>query len=206
MVIGKDFAWAHLPKTGGDATLSMFRVFIDLVEFADREDSNDKHAHFRSRAQRIRGKLLVMNIRRLPAWALSRAQHVSRRGVYPDYEPLPMARLDELADSSFPDSRLMLHTDNGWFWPDHWLRMETLAADFIDFVSGLRDVSDTERKRVTALGPVNAAKYDHEIASWFTPEQVQRMYRNNPSWATVEQEVYGDLYEAESAAEAGSVS
>ncbi len=206
MVIGKDFAWAHLPKTGGDATLSMFRVFIDLVEFADREDSNDKHANFRGRAQRIRGKLLVMNIRRLPAWVLSRAQHVSRRGMYPDYEPIPMARANDLADSSFPDSRLMLHTDDGWFWPDHWLRVETLAADFLDFVSDLRDVSDSERKRVMALGPVNSAEYDHQLARWFTPEQVRRMYLNNPSWATLEQELYGDLYELEDEVEIRRVS
>jgi hypothetical protein len=206
MVIGKDFAWAHLPKTGGDATLSMFRVFIDLVEFADREDSNDKHANFRGRAQRIRGKLLVMNIRRLPAWVLSRAQHVSRRGMYPDYEPIPMARANDLADSSFPDSRLMLHTADGWFWPDHWLRVETLAADFLDFVSDLRDVSDSERKRVMALGPVNSAEYDHQLARWFTPEQVRRMYLNNPSWATLEQELYGDLYELEDEVEIRRVS
>jgi hypothetical protein len=205
MVIGNDFAWSHLPKTGGDATLSMFRVFIDLVEFADREDSNDKHAHFRARAQRIRGKLLVMNIRRLPAWILSRAQHVSRRGVYPDYEPIPMATAEELADSSFPDSRLMLHTNDGWFWPDRWLRMEALADDFLDFVSGLREVSETERKRVQALGPVNSAKYDHEIERWFTPSQIERMYLNNPSWATLEHEQYGNLYAAQETADAGSV-
>jgi hypothetical protein len=202
VVIGKDFAWAHLPKTGGDATLSMFRMFPDLVEFADPEDSNDKHANFRGRAQQVRGKLLVMNIRRLPAWSLSRAQHVSRWGKYPEYEPIPMPSPDELADSSFPDSRLMLHTDEGWFWPDHWLRMELLADDFLGFVSGLREVSDVERERVLALGPVNSAEYDRELANWFTPEQVERMYLNNPSWATLEQELYGDLYEAEAPADA----
>ena len=66
MVIGEGYAWAHLPKTGGDATLAMFRLFPDLVEFADPEDTNDKHAQFHSRARLIRGKLLVMNFRRLP--------------------------------------------------------------------------------------------------------------------------------------------
>ena len=162
MVIGAGFAWAHLPKTGGDATLAMFGLFPDLVEFADPDDSNDKHASFHARAAKIQGKLLVMNIRRLPAWVLSRAQHVSRWGIYPDYEPIPMATPDELADSPFPDSRLMLYTDEGRFWPDRWLRMESLAGDFTDFVSSLRPVSDMERGRVEALGPVNSADYDHD--------------------------------------------
>src|SRR5262245_36622747 len=120
MVIGVGFAWAHLPKTGGDATLAMFRLFPDLIEFADPDDTNDKHAFFHSRAAEIRGKVLAMNIRRLPAWVLSRAQHVSRRGLYPDYEPQPMGTPDELADSSFPDERLLLYTSEGRFQPDRW--------------------------------------------------------------------------------------
>lgn len=206
MVIGENFAWAHLPKTGGDATLSMFKLFPDLVEFADPEDSNDKHADFRARAQMIRGKLLVMNIRRLPEWALSRAHHVSRWGIYPDYEPMPMATPEELASSSFPDSRLMVHTDECRFWPDRWLRMETLADDFLDFVSSLRDVTDAERERVAALGPVNSAEYDRDLELWFTPEQIRRMYLNNPCWATLEQEQYGGLHEPGGPAVARTVS
>ena len=36
MVIGKEFAWAHLPKTGGDTTRTLFEAFPGLVQFADR--------------------------------------------------------------------------------------------------------------------------------------------------------------------------
>jgi hypothetical protein len=194
MVIGEGFAWAHMPKTGGDATLAMFRLFPDLIEFADPDDTNDKHAPFDSRAQMIRGKLLVMNFRRLPAWVLSRAQHVSRRGLHPDYVPQPMGTADELADSSFPDSRLVLYTGDGRFHPDRWLRMETLAQDFLGFVSDFRAVNDAERDRVLALGAINRAEYDHEPGTWFSPDQVRRMYLNNPAWATIEQELYGSLY------------
>ena len=48
--------------------------------------------------------------------------------------------------------------ERGWFWPDHWLRMEILAEDFLNFVSELRDMSDAEREQVRALGPVNSAR------------------------------------------------
>ena len=88
MVIGEDFAWAHLPKTGGDATLSMFRAVPRPGRVRrSRGLQRQARATFAARAQQIRGKLLVMNFRRLPSWVLSRAQHVSRRGIYPDYEP-----------------------------------------------------------------------------------------------------------------------
>jgi hypothetical protein len=203
MVIGAEFAWAHLPKTGGDATLAMFRVFPDLIEHADPDDTNEKHAFFHSRAAQIRGRVLAMNIRRLPSWVLSRAQHVSRRGVYPDYQPQPMGTPDELAESSFPDERLLLYTSEGRFHPDRWLRMESLPADFLDFISDFRAVSPAEQARVKARGPVNMAYYDHKLANWFSPEQVRRMYLNNPTWATVEQEVYGGLLELEGAMSPG---
>jgi hypothetical protein len=35
MVIGERFAWGHLQKTAGNATLGMFHLFPDLVLDAD---------------------------------------------------------------------------------------------------------------------------------------------------------------------------
>ena len=195
MVIGPGFAWAHMPKTGGDATLAMFRLFGDLVEFADPDDTNDKHVQFHERAEQVRDRMLVMNFRRLPAWALSRAQHRATRGAWPDYRPEPMRSGEDLAESTFPDGRIELYTDHGRFHPDRWLRQERLADDFLDFISDLREVSEHERRAVIDLGPVNQARYDHEIANWLTADQIRRMYVNNPVWATIEQELYGDLYE-----------
>jgi hypothetical protein len=77
MVIGERFAWAHLPKTGGMATERMFRLFPALIVFADPDDTDEKHATFRARRRMLNGKLLAMNLRRLPFWVLSRAQYVS---------------------------------------------------------------------------------------------------------------------------------
>jgi hypothetical protein len=194
VVIGAEFAWAHLPKTGGDATLKMFTLFPDLVLFADVEDNNDKHTLFEERPQEVRDKMLAMNFRRLPSWVLSRAQHVSRWGIYPEYTPLPMGEPEELAESSFPDTRITKYTSDSRYWPDHWLRMESLTDDFLEFISRFREVTETDRERVESLGAVNRNTYDHDLDTWFTPAQIERMYLNNPLWATLEQELYGDLY------------
>ncbi len=195
MVIGEGFAWAHLPKTGGDATLKMFELFPQLVLFADPDDGNEKHTRFSERPEDIRGKVLAMNFRRLPSWVLSRAQHVARWGIYPEYEPLRMGTPDELAESDFPDTRIQLYTSENRFWPDHWLKMETLAEDFTNLISQFHEVTDTEREQVQSLGAVNQGGYDHDIELWFSPDHIERMYLNNPLWATLEQELYGDLYE-----------
>ena len=197
MVIGERFAWAHLPKTGGSATLELFLLFPELIVFADVEESNMKHTTFKEREQEVVGKTLMMNLRRLPFWVLSRAQHVARWGIHPEYDPIPMATPEELANSEFPDTRLALYTDFGRFRIDGWIRMEHLAEDFVGFVSDLTDVTEERRKKAMQLPPVNAHAYDHELGRWFTPEQVERMYERNPIWAGLEEELYGGLFRPE---------
>lgn len=197
MVIGERFAWAHLPKTGGSATLELFKLFPELIVFADFDPGNDKHATFKQREQEVAGRMLVMNLRRLPFWVLSRAQHVSRWGVHPEYQPIPMASPQELSESDFPDNRIALYTDAGRLRIERWLRMEHLGEDFIEFVSDLTDVTPEQREGVSNQALVNAHEYDHELASWFTPEQIERMYERNPVWAGLEEELYGGLYRPE---------
>jgi hypothetical protein len=195
MVIGERFAWAHLPKTAGSATTQLFRLFPELIVFGDFGESNDKHTPFSEREAQIAGKVLAMNFRRLPFWVLSRAQHVARWGVYPEYEPIPMPSPDELAESSFPDSRLSVYTDSGRFPIDRWLRMESLTEDFLRFISEFTEVTGERHAAAVALGPVNAHEYDHSLESWFTPAQIATMYEHNPDWAAIERELYAALHE-----------
>jgi len=197
MVIGERFAWAHLPKTGGSATLELFKLFPQLIVHGDFEESNAKHTLFREREDQVSGKLLAMNLRRLPHWVLSRAQHVARWGVYPEYTPIQMDSPKKLSESPFPDSRLEIFTDGGRFRIDRWLRMEHLGEDFVALLSELTDVADTDRHRIDELQPVNALTYDHELEHWFTPAQVESMYEHNPTWARLERELYGDLFRLE---------
>ena len=195
MVIGARFAWAHLPKAAGTATDRMFHVFPELIEFADPQDTNDKHTPFPDRAEMVRGRLLAMNLRRLPAWVLSRANYVARHGIWPDYEPIPMATPQELAESAFPDSRILLFTGDGRFPIDRWIRTEYLTQDFLAFVAEFTAVSEDQVRRVTEIGPVNAEEYDRRVEAWFTGEQVRTMYERNPEWARLEAAVYGSLHE-----------
>jgi hypothetical protein len=199
MVIGERFAWAHLPKTGGSATLEMFQLFPELIVLADTEDSNSKHTRFDEREAQVAGKQLVMNIRRLPFWVLSRAQHVARWGVFPDYKPIPMPSADELADGDFPDTRLTLYTAGDRFNIDRWMRMEHMAEDFLEFISQHADVTEERRAAIGGIGMVNTHDYDRDLANWFTPDQLKRMYERNPQWEALERQLYGDRVRPEGA-------
>jgi hypothetical protein len=193
MVIGETFAWGHVPKTGGDATLAMFRVFPELIVQADAPDTNDKHCPFHWREDRVRGKCLILNIRRLPAWMLSYAQHVARGGVYPDYVPLPLPAPDEIAERTVADEVLGALTDGGRIAVSTWLRTEWLRWDFLDLVAQLAEVPESRRRQIARMGMINAGQYDHDVSHWFTAQQIRRMYENNPRWAAIERQVYGAL-------------
>jgi hypothetical protein len=187
MVIGERFAWGHLQKTGGDATLLMFQILPRLIVRADPRNDQAKHAPFAERGEETAGKLLVCNIRRLPQWSLSWAQHrVQRAGE-------AMSSPQRIAEAPRADRRLAVFTDEGRLTIDRWLRTERLAEDFIDFASELTDLTDEERQSVTNHPPVNELEYDHRIEHWFAPDQVRLMYDGNPVWAAIEESVYGDL-------------
>ncbi len=189
VVIGDRFAWAHLPKTGGDATHRMLGAVAGLVRFADPPDSNDKHLPFFARESEVAGKLLVMNIRRLPAWTLSGAHHRARHGVHPEYRPLALETADEMTSKTDADDLLAWMTDHGRFEVQRWLRTETLEADVIALLCDLGVPGPDARAAASGVGRVNVGNYDR--GQWFTEEQIGRLYRHNPKWAAIERRVYG---------------
>jgi hypothetical protein len=193
VVITEQFAWAHLPKTGGDATRAMLCSVPGLVRFADPPESNDKHTPFFGREDQIAGKLLVMNIRRLPAWTLSGAQHKAAHGVYPDYRPQPLQTPDEMTSTTEADDLLRWMTDHGRFEVDRWLRVEALEADLLALLSELGIEAPEARRGVLAVGRVNEGSYEHDEAGAFSAEQLRRLYECNPTWARIERWVYGGL-------------
>jgi hypothetical protein len=193
MVIGERFAWGHLQKTAGDATLGLFRLFPDLIVYSDPRNVEEKHASFAARAADVDGKLLAANFRRLPDWTLSWAQHRARYATRADGKPVPMNSPHQMVEVPRADKRLAILTDSGRYHIDRWIRMERLTDDFIAFVSELTDLSDADREQIASSERVNTLEYDHDTSHWFTPDQVRRLYRNNPLWASVEERVYGDL-------------
>jgi len=192
MIIGDSFAWAHLAKTGGDATYLMLCAVPGLVRFADPPDSNDKHAPFFAREDRVRGKLLVMNIRRLPAWTLSAAHHAAAVGLHPEYRPLPLETADEMSSKTDADDLLRWMTDHDRLAVDRWLRLESLEQDVLALLDELGELTPGVEAAVRAVGAVNTRSYDHSVERRFTPEQIARMYELNPGWAEVERRVYGE--------------
>jgi|RhiMethySRZTD1v2_1073278.scaffolds.fasta_scaffold833197_1 hypothetical protein len=192
MVIGERFAWAHLPKTGGDTTVALFELFPELELEVDSGRTNAKHTFFPDRGDQVAGKHLAMNIRRLPAWVLSRAQHKTREGLYPEYRRLPMDSPRQMVNEcTIADRRL--HEFQGPFEIGTWMRLEHLRSDFASFIAGFVELDEERRRRIFDLPAVDVAEYDKRWSSWFTDDQLAEMYQRNPLWASLEERLYGGL-------------
>jgi hypothetical protein len=188
MVIGEKFAWGHLRKTGGNATLMMFQLVPELIHTADPNHLEGKHRPFVERDVHVSNKLLVCNIRRLPSVVLSWFHHMNHWGH--KGHSVAMRSPHEMSESSLPDTWLSDMTSDGRFEIAWWLRWENLARDFIEFVSQYTEVNEETKARIFKLGPINALHYDHEVSHWFSDEQIARLYENNPIWAAAEQDAY----------------
>jgi hypothetical protein len=190
VVIGKTFAWGHIPKTGGDATLALFRLFPEVIVFADDVTANAKHAYFPAREGQLAEKTLMLNIRKLPDWILSWA-HQRHRGA-PGFPPEKLATPAEMAEWDIADQMLAAHTDNGRLTIGRWLRMEFLKEDFLSFISECTDVSEANKAAIESAPKINLMRYDHDTDRWFSDAQMARLRERNPRWSALERRLYED--------------
>jgi hypothetical protein len=192
VVVTRTFAWAHLPKTAGDTVATIFSLFPEIVEFSDPLEDQSKHAFFTQRPELVADRQRVLSVRRLPSWLLSFESHKSRRGLYPDYEPVPMSTAEEMAVSTYPDHLLRAYVDEGRAWPDRWIRVEHLVDDVLALLKEHHvKVRWSLRRQIRAMEPKNTGgDYERTVSSWFTDEMIDRMYDHNPLWREAERLAY----------------
>ena len=195
MIVSEKFVWAHVPKTGGNATATMIAQVPRLVVMADHLEDHAKHLSLSLRRGSIEGKLLVANMRRLPAWAVSYTRHRERFGLWPDYEPQAPRSAELVAAESVADE--WLDEIVGDYGIDRWLRQEHLVEDLVAFLRDIAGLTEAEEAAIRSVGRVNDQRPRARFRRWrraperfFTPAQIQALYANNPRWAAIERSVY----------------
>ena len=73
MVIGREFIWLHMGKTGGDSTKQMFDNLNGIL-YSDPRHDPSKHSGMKRTdidTTLLQDKKIICNIRRLPSWTKS---------------------------------------------------------------------------------------------------------------------------------------
>jgi hypothetical protein len=202
MITSDDFVWLHFPKCAGTATERILKsIAKDNPRVAfDRRDIKNVIWH-QSIAQRekydqnfkIGARKIICNIRRLPAWLLSRIYYEHAR------PPHRIVSREMFAAGKFYENKGFLSCADDYAKKysqprvDHWIRTENFNADMQRVFS-----------QYFKLGPhyiedraeiVNASKIEYipEIGFYFTKADLAALYAANPVWAEIEMRVYGSL-------------
>ena len=200
MILGKDFVWAHMPKTGGNSTATMFDLFDTQITLKDELNKHIKHETFAGRQKRTgvdcTDRIRVMNIRRLANWALSLAQHQHR------YSKIEM-NIEELANGQVRINNgkggYKLHHMDSYLKNfmcgrvDKWLRTEHLPSDFIEVMSSFFAIDEDKKNQIISIRENENKRYAKDLLSFFSQKQLETMYEACPVWASLEQKLYGNI-------------
>ncbi len=210
MVIGKYFAWAHFGKTGGDSVHEMFRVISEHVIYSDKINMPEKHLNFNKNEERLgyditHSRKRIMNLRRLPSWILSFANHKYRSLSVPIIKESHLRGTvlferggdDFLGKSDIPDFREVkidkMLEDFMCSRIDYWLRTEYLADDFINVMSKFVPISSFQKRKIRKIKINVNQDYNKDILANFSINELDLIYKNCPFWASIEKKVYGNI-------------
>lgn len=197
MIVGPGFIWLHFPKCAGTETEAILRRLFGqdpALAFDAVAPGRINWHHAIPERQRavpgfaVAGRAVICNIRRLPAWLLSRVhsglvrapEHgVTRemllRGCFPRHDGHILSADDLMR-------RYTAHPVT------HWIRTEHFAADFRTAFAPYLPLP----AEIAMPGANRAAiPYIRDIRFHFTEAEIAGLYRANPVWATMEARIYG---------------
>ena len=197
MILTDKLRWMHLPKTAGTSTERLFIASGVPIIWNDPQSSPMKHlplnVHPFSAKLPLNNQQPVVNFRRLPYWLLSNLQH-KRKMMNLDVPSDPMRK-----------GLFWRHRDQTWLPADWWLerfsvtsdflflRVEYLKQDFLKCLQNYHSIGFSNYLRVRFSKAKNSNIYQRNLCDWFSPDDIQQIYKTNPIWATLEQQAYGQL-------------
>ena len=198
MVIGEKFIWMHIGKTGGDATHAYFSYFKNILKLEiDDTTQHRKHQALFERGVNHEGKLLILNIRRLPYFILSQVHHHSMQNKIDFVNDIIYSlekTINGYAIGTLANYYINFYTKNGSLKIDRWFRCEYLLDDFADFIMEYVDIP--RDKLITKLSKIPTKVrlvYALDLNYYWEPKHLKLMYENNPLWTVIEEQCYGNL-------------
>lgn len=196
MIIGKNFVYYHIAKTGGDAVHQYFSAVPSLYESIDDVNLYSKHDNYKIRP--VARENYVFSIRKLPSFYLSllhefELNSASKIDMIHTSKKITIKNMfDNACLMSLPDNMLSHFLD---CLPNNskitWLRQEKLLPDLLDFITNnIRKLSLNELEAIISVKTKNERTYDHDVSNWFTLEQINFFYKSNPVWTKIEKGLY----------------
>jgi hypothetical protein len=205
MIYSENFIWVHFPKIAGTKIEEIFKKYYsdvedisqDIVGEVRTDGSQPWHDSIADRLKydpsfKLEGKKIIVCIRRLPNWLISRYNFEVERS-----KSLPHS-LDELCESRFLEANGYLNQADYYikkYLPKHFLdkpeltfiRMENFEEDF---KSAFKDVIDLDLIPKGIFQKKSNVSKNHIDSTWLDDEKIRRMYATSPFWTAIEKLAY----------------
>ncbi len=203
MIVSESFVWMHVPKCGGtfiDHILQKYYWDHPTIQFDDYSGSETilRHESVAARQKRLSinlgSKIRIANFRRLPSWIISLTQfRKSTTGIETPRELYTKGQFLMTPNTVIKADQILQNYEP--IRMSRWIRLEFLKQDFLAAFSDLMDISMIDDD--TWLIKVNEAHYNKDLRYWFSLEELQHLYSENPTWRDLELKLYGSLIDSE---------
>lgn len=193
MIVGPDFIWLHFPKCAGTSIeQALHAIYGGRPGFKFDPVGEGKpeiwHDTIQDRENRdpsfSRGnRRVIVCIRRLPDWILSRVHFEARRPPYHRAKREMMVSGQFYENNGFINHADRYIKDYTWWPVSHWVRTENAAEDLAAAL-GLR-----VEKVAAHLPHVNRSEHTDAL----TQTETERLYKSCPLWTELEARVYGSI-------------
>ena len=193
MIISNTITWLHLPKTGGTSTAQLFRD-LNIPGFkVDPDHEDSKHESISNRLENLEinySAKTIITTRRLASWLLSDWHHKTlKMGLKLPFSPVKSGLF------------YSLRLGGTWVAADYWIHY--FKALSCDHVVRLENLEEDSNKIILPLLPPGTKKlrfpqkntntYSKNLENFFSYQDLQRIYANNPCWSAWEHDVYGNI-------------
>jgi len=188
MITSPAFVIAHIARTGGEAIKAILRnLKLPDVQCTKLHDIQ-QHA-----TPDLRGRDLILSIRRLPARELS---HI-KLAYFLDHLPTTSQRLRNETIGRFAirllngEGQIKRITDNDRTPVAHYIRSEFLRSDLHAVLAQYFPLTAAQTDIITVTTTKRREHYDHDITQHFTHEDIAELYHRSPTWTKHERAAYG---------------
>lgn len=190
MIVAKDFIWLHMGKTGGNMFhYLMNKYYQKHIIFQHSIDDPLKHCNYRNIPENYKTiNNYILGFRKLPSWIISHNRHHhSSQDNTVLYEATKSGRLmfQGKITNNIPDNMLYNFISIPTNQNIEFIRQEFLLQDFVNITSKYFIKNDLILDETTRMNQNNVAPKIE-----LTQQDIDNLYKNNPSWSSIEKQIY----------------
>jgi hypothetical protein len=188
MIVGDDFVWLHLGKTGGKTTrkaISLITSNKNIKKIYSFPDHHFNISQYESKYnKKVKGKVII-GFRKLIPWMHS--YHVQQHGNLSSFYDLAKeGKIMQRCGKIFtPDDILKKYIENKSYKDISFLRLENLFQDLNNVFSDFK----YDRQKLKSICDMRIGERTYNIIV-FSKKEKEIIFQKNPIWSKLQNHLY----------------